>query len=97
MDDNYRTPLIVAAMAMTVRNPRPESRGIFHSDRGSNYTSAEFAEALSELGIRQSVGRTVICYDNAMAELFFAALKTSGCTVHNILPGKTPWRILRGT
>jgi putative transposase len=40
-----------------------------------NYTSAEFGRVLREHGIRQSVGRTGICYDNAMAESFFAALK----------------------
>ena len=40
-----------------------------------NYTSDNFARALTELGVRQSVGRTGICYDNAMAESFFAALK----------------------
>jgi hypothetical protein len=40
-----------------------------------NYTSAEFAATLTELGLRRSVGRTGICYDNAMAESFFAALK----------------------
>ena len=56
--------------------PRPAAGAIFHSDRGSNYTSAEFAGVLNGLGIRQSVGRTGICYDNAMAESFFAALKT---------------------
>jgi putative transposase len=40
-----------------------------------NYTSASFAAALAEHGARHSVGRTGICYDNAMAESFFAALK----------------------
>src|SRR6266542_1970706 len=49
---------------------------IFHSDRGSNYTSAQFAKTLHGLDIRQSVGRTGSCYDNAMAESFFGALKT---------------------
>ena len=43
--------------------------------RGSNYTSASFAATLAEHGARQSVGRTGICYDNAMAESFFATLK----------------------
>jgi putative transposase len=42
----------------------------------ANYTSAQFAAVLHGLDIRQSVGRTGICYDNAMAESFFAALKT---------------------
>jgi len=40
-----------------------------------NYTSAEFATKLAAYKIDQSVGRTGICYDNAMAESFFAVLK----------------------
>ena len=75
MDDNYKTPLISAAIDMAVRNHDIKKAAIFHSDRGSNYTSAEFGQTLAGHGIRQSVGRTGICYDNAMAESFFAALK----------------------
>ena len=75
MDDNYRTPLISSAIRMAARNMDLPEDAIFHSDRGSNYTSAEFAAVLQELGIRQSVGRTGICYDNALAESFNASLK----------------------
>ena len=75
MDDNYRTPLITAAIEMAARNVGLPADAIFHSDRGSNYTSAEFAAVLERLGIRQSVGRTGICFDNALAESFNAALK----------------------
>jgi putative transposase len=75
MDDNYKTPLIEAAIKMAARNHRLAEDAIFHSDRGSNYTSAQFARTLKQLGFRQSVGRTGICYDNSMAESFFAALK----------------------
>jgi putative transposase len=75
MDDNYRTPLITAAITMAARNHDLRPGAIFHSDRGSNYTSAEFARELRALDIRHSVGRTGICYDNAMAESFNAALK----------------------
>jgi transposase InsO family protein len=75
MDDNYRAPLITAAIEMAARNLALPADAIFHSDRGSNYTSAEFAAALEQLGIRQSVGRTGICFDNALAESFNAALK----------------------
>ena len=75
MDDNYRTPLIAEAIAMAARNNTLHKDAIFHSDRGSNYTSAAFAETLKNLEIKQSVGRTGICYDNALAESFFAALK----------------------
>lgn len=76
IDDNYKTPLITAAVTMAARNHDLSAGAIFHSDRGSNYTSAEFAAVLEELDLRQSVGRTGICYDNALAESFFAALKT---------------------
>ena len=75
MDDNYKTPLIEKAMRMAARNYNLAPGAIFHSDRGSNYTSSQFAATLASLDLRQSVGRTGICYDNAMAESFFAALK----------------------
>ena len=75
MDDNYRTPLITTAIKMAARNLKLPEGAIFHSDRGSNYTSAEFAAELRELGIRQSVGRTGICFDNALAESVNGTLK----------------------
>jgi transposase InsO family protein len=75
MDDNYRTPLITAAIEMAARNLDLPADAVFHSDRGSNYTSGEFAAVLERLGIRQSVGRTGICFDNSLAESFNAALK----------------------
>jgi len=75
MDDHYKTPLISAAIDMAARNHRLAPKAIFHSDRGSNYTSDEFAKTLVAHDMRQSVGRTGICYDNAMAESVFAALK----------------------
>jgi len=75
MDHNYKTPLVSAAIDMAVRNHTIQPRAIFHSDRGSNYMSVEFAATLAGHDMRHSVGRTGICYDNAMAESFFAALK----------------------
>jgi putative transposase len=75
MDDNYRTPLISSAIGMAARNLDLPADAIFHSDRGSNYTSAEYAAVLEGLGIRQSVGRTGICFDNALAKSFNATLK----------------------
>jgi transposase InsO family protein len=47
----------------------------FNTDRGSNYTSAKFADELKKLGISQSVGRTGICYDNALSESVNGTLK----------------------
>ena len=75
MDDNCKTPLITAAIEMAARNLSLPAGAVFHSDRGSNYTSGEFAAVLERLKIRQSVGRTGICFDNALAESFNAALK----------------------
>ena len=75
IDDNYRTPLITSAIEMAARNLDLPADAVFHSDRGSNYTSAEFAGVLGRLGIRQSVGRTGSCFDNALAESFNAAVK----------------------
>ena len=75
MDDNYKTQLIERAIEMAAGNHQLAARAIFHHDRGSNYTSQQFADTLRKHNLRQSVGRTGICYDNAMAESFFAALK----------------------
>ena len=75
MDDHYKTPLIENAIRMAARHYELPSGAIFHSDRGSNYTSKQFGQTLQSLGIRQSVGRTGICYDNSMAESFFGTLK----------------------
>ena len=75
MGDNYKTPLITRAIAMATRNLDLPEGAIFHSDRGSNYTSAEFAGVLQSLGVLQSVGRTGICFDNALAESWNATLK----------------------
>ena len=60
---------------MAARNVNLPDNAIFHSDRGSNYMSGEFAKELKELGIRQSVGRTGICFDNALAESVNGTLK----------------------
>ncbi|MGB6455965.1 MAG: IS3 family transposase [Streptosporangiaceae bacterium] len=73
--DNYKAPLIEKAIEMAARNYPLAAGAIFHSDRGSNYTSRKFARTLERHSLRHSVGRTGICYDNAMAESFFAALK----------------------
>ncbi|MFI6700035.1 IS3 family transposase [Streptomyces sp. NPDC050509] len=75
MDDHCQTPLISRAIRNAARNRKLTKGAIFHSDRGSNYMSAEFGKVLDRLGLRKSSGRTGICFDNAMAESFFGALK----------------------
>lgn len=76
MADHLRTPLVTAALDMATTNIAIAPGAIFHSDRGTQYTAAEFVVKLDALGMRGSVGRTGVCWDNAMAESFFAALKT---------------------
>ncbi|WP_405729040.1 IS3 family transposase [Streptomyces sp. NBC_00028] len=75
MDDHYQTPLISRAIRSAARNRQLSAGAIFHSDRGSNYMSAEFGKTLEQFGLRRSSGRTGICFDNAMAESFFGVLK----------------------
>jgi putative transposase len=90
MDDNYKTPLIVSAVEMAARNLDLPESAIFHSDRGSNYASGDFAKALKRLEIRQSVGRIWICYDNALPESFNGISRTSLSTAPFTRPGKGP-------
>jgi putative transposase len=73
--DHMRTDLVVDALDMAARNYDLVEGCIFHSDRGTQYLSDQFAKHTAELGIRRSVGRTGICYDNALAESFNATLK----------------------
>ena len=75
MADHLRTELVLDAVDMAMRNGRLHADCIMHSDRGTQYTSAEYREKLVELGLRHSVGRTGQCWDNALAESFFASLK----------------------
>jgi putative transposase len=76
VDIRYPASLVSAAIEMAAKRiPLPEG-AIFHSDRGSQYTSIEFGDTLDKYKIRRSVGRTGICFDNAMAESFFGKLKT---------------------
>src|SRR5690554_8108036 len=48
---------------------------IFHSDRGSQYTSKKLKSSLTKLGIKQSMGDVGACWDNAVVERFFGSLK----------------------
>lgn len=75
MAEHMRTELVTDALEMAARNHDLQPGCITHSDRGAQYTSAEYSAKLDELGLRQSLGRTGICWDNALAESFFASLK----------------------
>ena len=60
---------------MAVRERRPLPRLVHHSDRGSQYASEAYQQALKAHGMICSMSRKGDCWDNAMAESFFAALK----------------------
>jgi putative transposase len=75
MADHLRTELVIDALRMAARNYPLLEGAIFHSDRGTQYTSASFAAATDLLDIRRSVGATGVCFDNALAESFNAAVK----------------------
>ncbi|WTZ44192.1 IS3 family transposase [Streptomyces sp. NBC_01390] len=73
--DHLRTDLVADALTAACRQRRPARPVIFHSDRGCQYTSQQFATLATEFGVRLSVGRTGQCWDNALAESFFATIK----------------------
>ena len=71
-----RTTLVADALETAVATRGGHVDGVvFHSDRGCQYTSAEFGELCDRLGVVQSMGATGVCWDNAAAESFFGTLK----------------------
>ena len=75
MADHMRTSLVVDALEMARTHGYVAPGAVFHSDRGAQYTSAEFAVYCAGADVRPSMGRTGVCWDNAAAETFFATLK----------------------
>ncbi|WP_443111291.1 IS3 family transposase [Amycolatopsis sp. A1MSW2902] len=73
---HMRAGLVCDAITLAARRGLTGPGAVFHSDRGTQYKSAEFRATLTAHGIRPSMGRTGSCYDNAAAESFFATLKT---------------------
>ena len=74
--DNMRTSRVEEALTMALKSRRPAPALIFHSDRGSQYTSTAFRGLLATHHVRQSLSRPRQCWDNAVAESFFSTLKT---------------------
>jgi transposase InsO family protein len=75
MAEHLRAELACDALtnAIAARDPAPGV--IFHADRGCQYTSSDYALLAGDLAVRLSTGRTGQCWDNALAESFFASLK----------------------
>ena len=75
MADHMRASLVVDALRMAHQGGYVAGNAVFHSDRGTQYTSTEFSDVARCLDVRLSVGRTGSCHDNAVAESWFSMLK----------------------
>jgi len=81
--DHHRADLVRDALSAAVAargGPGAIRDVVFHSDRGSEYTSALVADYCRDHGIRRSMGRVGSCFDNAAAESFFASYKRETVT-----------------
>jgi transposase InsO family protein len=75
MRDTLDAELAVSALEMAIAARRPEPGLIHHSDRGSQYACADYRELLAAHGMIASMSRKGNCWDNAVAESFFATLE----------------------
>lgn len=74
--DHMRAELVVDCLDMAIATRRDNVAGtIFHADRGGQFTSGDVANKCRESGLRQSVGRTGVCWDNACSESFWSLFK----------------------
>ena len=75
MADHMRTELVTDALEMALARRQPAPGLIWHSDQGSQFVSLAFGQQARSAGIAQSMGSKGDCFDNAVAESFFATLK----------------------
>ena len=75
MAEHMRADLVVDALQMALARRKPEEGVIHHSDQGSQYVSLAFGQKARDAGIAISMGSRGDCFDNAVAESFFATLK----------------------
>ena len=76
IDSRMPTQLVIDALDMALKRRKPMKDVIHHSDQGSQYTSKDFKVFCAQSGIKVSMGSVGDCYDNALAESFFAILET---------------------
>jgi len=81
MAEHMRTTLVNDALMMAIWKRKPEKGLLWHTDRGSQYASDSHRKLLKQHGITQSMSRKGNCWDNAVSESFFHALKTE-CVNH---------------
>jgi putative transposase len=75
MRPDLESELVVDALEMAIARRRPPAGLVHHSDQGSQYVSLRFGERCREIGIHRSMGSRGDCFDNAVAESFFATLE----------------------
>jgi putative transposase len=75
MSEHIDTKLVRGALEMALEGRQPPQGLIHHSDRGSQYASTEYRQALASRGIQASMSRKGNCWDNAVVESFFSTLK----------------------
>lgn len=75
MDETMEKGLVMNALNMALKNRQPQKGLLHHSDRGSQYASADYQKLLEQQQITCSMSRKGNCYDNAAMESFFATLK----------------------
>lgn len=75
MDATMERTLVMSALRMALRQRAPGAGLMHHSDRGSQYASGDYRTALRDAHITCSMSRKGDCWDNAVAESFFATLK----------------------
>jgi putative transposase len=78
--DRMPDELVLNALRNACHLQAPPRGTVFHSDRGSQYASDDFRDALGALGMVASMSRKGNCWDNAVSESFFATLKTEEAT-----------------
>lgn len=76
MHSRMYTSLVLNALLMAVWRRKPKGKVVIHSDQGSQFTSYEWRSFLKDHNLEASMSRRGNCYDNAVAESFFASLKT---------------------
>jgi putative transposase len=75
MSEHIDTQLVLCGLQMALEGRQPPQGLLHHSDRGSQYASAQYQQALADQGIEPSMSRKGNCWDNAVAESFFSTLK----------------------
>jgi putative transposase len=75
MSESLERGLVLDALKMALAERQPPPGLIHHSDRGSQYASHDYQQMLAQHGMIASMSRRANCWDNAVAESFFATLK----------------------